>query len=185
MTDLEIMERAKMYVDKMANGINPLTDEPIREDDFINNVRIARCLFYVSGVLGRVIDNGGEVGAKQKAQKPRKEEFALTAEQLEQFPFSEEPVALSVIVARANELAGDANMKKLTFKTVADKLLEAGFLEEYQYQDGTMRKRPTALGEQQLGLTFERRVNAMGNAYDVVLYGKAAQRFVVDNFCCG
>lgn len=57
MTDLENMEHAKMYVDKIANGINPLTDEAIREDDFINNVRMARSLFYVSGVLGRVIDN--------------------------------------------------------------------------------------------------------------------------------
>ena len=62
MTELEIMQRAKMYVDKLANGINPLTDQPAPEGDTVNQVRISRCLFYVSDVLRRVIENGGQVG---------------------------------------------------------------------------------------------------------------------------
>ena len=28
MTELEKIQRAKMYLDKLANGINPLTDQP-------------------------------------------------------------------------------------------------------------------------------------------------------------
>ena len=40
MTELEILERAKMYVDKLANGVNPLNDDPVKDDDVINNVRI-------------------------------------------------------------------------------------------------------------------------------------------------
>ena len=45
MTEKEILERAKRYVDSLANGINPLTDEPIDENDVVNNIRISRCLF--------------------------------------------------------------------------------------------------------------------------------------------
>ena len=56
MTELETLMRAKMYVDKLANGVNPLTDEPVLESDVVNNVRISRCLFYVSSVLSKVID---------------------------------------------------------------------------------------------------------------------------------
>ena len=60
-TDQEIMQRAKLYIDKLANGINPLTDEPLREDDIVNNVRISRCLFYVSGVLEKVTTRVGSL----------------------------------------------------------------------------------------------------------------------------
>ena len=65
MTDHEILCRAKTYIDKLANGIDPLTDEPVRENDIVNNVRISRCLFYVSGVLDKVIS--GDVPAKKTA----------------------------------------------------------------------------------------------------------------------
>lgn len=46
--DLNLLEHAKNYIDKMANGINPLTNENVSESDLINNVKISRCLFYVS-----------------------------------------------------------------------------------------------------------------------------------------
>ena len=181
MTELEIMERAKMYVDKMANGINPLTDEPIREDDFVNNVRIARCLFYVSGVLGRVIENGGEVTAA-KVTKSKKADFALTPEQVASFSCSEEPVSLTVLVNRINDLIDADAMKKLSRKAVADSLVAAGVLEEFTDEDGAVKKRPTAKGEA-LGLTFEHRISLGGAPYDVTLYNAAAQQFVFDNFC--
>lgn len=33
MTDLEIMQRAKMYIDKLANGINPIDDFTLTDND--------------------------------------------------------------------------------------------------------------------------------------------------------
>ena len=70
MTELEKMQRAKMYIDKLANGINPIDDEPAADSDIINNVRLSRCLFYVSDILRQVIDNNGVVG-KTKVSKKR------------------------------------------------------------------------------------------------------------------
>ena len=55
MTELETLQRAKMYIDKMAKGIDPLTDMEIPEDSILNQVRISRCLYYVSDVLARRI----------------------------------------------------------------------------------------------------------------------------------
>ena len=40
MTDLEIMQHAKGYLDKLAQGIDPLTGQEVPENDVINNVRI-------------------------------------------------------------------------------------------------------------------------------------------------
>ena len=54
MTELEKIAYAKIYVDKLANGINPLTEQQLPDSDIINNVKISRCLFYVSAILGQV-----------------------------------------------------------------------------------------------------------------------------------
>ena len=59
MTELEKIEHAKGYIDQLANGINPITGEPVPESELINNVHISRCLFYVSEVLRCVIEGGG------------------------------------------------------------------------------------------------------------------------------
>ena len=45
MTELEIMQRAKAYIDQLANGINPIDGTSVADSDVINNVRISRCLF--------------------------------------------------------------------------------------------------------------------------------------------
>ena len=51
MTELETIQRAKMYIDNLANGINPLNGQHLPEEDIVNNVRISRCLFYVSNLF--------------------------------------------------------------------------------------------------------------------------------------
>lgn len=45
MTELEKNEYTKSLIDKLANGINPLNDMPIPENDIVNNVRLSRCFF--------------------------------------------------------------------------------------------------------------------------------------------
>ena len=60
-----------MYIDKLANGINPLDDSSIPEDDIVNNVRISRCFFFISDILNKVIENDGKYHKqnKNKAEK--------------------------------------------------------------------------------------------------------------------
>ena len=47
MTELEKIVYAKTFIDKLANGINPINDTPIPEGDTVNNVRLSRCFFFV------------------------------------------------------------------------------------------------------------------------------------------
>lgn len=46
MTDLEVMQRAKMYMDKLAQGMDPLTENELPEDSLLNNVRLTTCFFF-------------------------------------------------------------------------------------------------------------------------------------------
>ena len=175
MTELETIARAKMYIDKLANGINPLDDTAVAENDIVNNVRISRCLFFVSDTLRRVLENGG-VGV---ASRVKKNKFKITAEELEKFAFSDRPITISEITKRINDIADTENSKKLSHNTITSWLSEIGMLKEMINTAGKKRKRPTAEGAE-LGIFVEERMGQNG-IYHVVVYNKSAQKFIVDN----
>jgi len=54
MTELEMIQRAKLYMEKLAMGINPLDDSPVPEEELINNVRLSRCFTFTAQMLGRM-----------------------------------------------------------------------------------------------------------------------------------
>ena len=102
MTELEKIEYAKSFIDKLANGVNPLDDSIIPDGDIVNHVRLSRCFFYVSDILRQVIENGGIQVAK--TAKPRKKEFSLSDDVREKMQVSEIPMAVSEIAKYLNSL---------------------------------------------------------------------------------
>ena len=177
MTELEIMQHAKNYLDKLANGIDPLTGREAPEDDVINNVRISRCLFYVSGVLQQVIDNGGRVGAPPKAAELAP--FALPFEQRSRYAFGDWPLSASQIAQRLNELTDQGTMQKLKTTSITKFLLQSGLLFEEEGPSGNKNKRPTEAGRA-LGITTAQRMGQNGD-YTAVVYSREAQQFILDN----
>lgn len=175
MTELETLERAKMYMEKLANGINPIDGSRIPDEDVVNNVRLSRCFFYVADVLRQVIDNGGVTPQK----KPKKEAFALTAEQRAAFEFSTTPIPISELSKRINALTDNENMATLGYTVIRDWLMSLGMLEDALDGDGKKTKRPTAQGES-IGITLDARTGSNGT-YFVVAYNVAAQHFIMDN----
>lgn len=176
MTEVEKIAYAKTYIEKLANGINPLTDQPVPDSDSINNVRISRCLFYVSDILRQIAENGG---VSQRKTKTEKVPFQLDYETRKNFRYSETPIPISEITRRINELIQPENMKKLSYKSLLDWLIQAGFLALITREDGKTTRTPTDTG-QQLGITSEQRQGRNGT-YTVVVYNKAAQQFILDN----
>jgi len=175
MTELEMMERARQYMEKLANGINPLDGSVIPDGDVVNNVRLSRCFFYVEGVLRQVIANGGT----EKKEKPKKLTFDLPLEKRDAFDFSQTPISVSEIAKRINDLTADENMKKLTTTMLTGWLKELGLLQTEQGADGKNRTVPTDRGRS-MGITTEDRMGQYG-MYLAVLYDLAAQRFILDN----
>ena len=123
MTELEIMQHAKDYLDKLAKGIDPLTGREVPEGEIINNVRISRCRFYVADVLRQVIENGGVIGAPSK--KGELAPYALPFEARSRYAFGEWPLSVSQIAQRLNELVDLSTMQKLKTTSIT-KFLEAG-----------------------------------------------------------
>ena len=174
MTELETMQRAKMYMDKLSQGIDPITNQEVPEDSVLNHVRLARCFFYVSDILGQVIANGGMIGGKPKLLP-----FSISMEQLSQIRISQEPVRVTQLVEMIGAAVNDPQMKKLSTTVVTNWLLEKGFLEKQNTPDGKSRRIPTQNGLM-IGLSTETRQGQYGE-YQAVFYNAAAQQFVLDN----
>ena len=175
MTELEKIAYAKSFIDKLANGINPLDDTPIPDDDIANNVRLSRCFFYVSDILRQVYENGGVTKPKRTPKIP----FVVTLEQLEKFEYSAEPISVSEIAKRIYAMAENENMEKVSYRQINQWLLNIGMLYLHDFGGKKPVKRPTEEGKQ-IGIVVETRMGRYGE-YQVVLYNEDAQKFILDN----
>ncbi len=178
MNDLEIMIRARQYIDSLANGRDPLTGENLPESDIVNNVRISRCLFYVSGVLQKVIDNGGEI-VQKRIKKSGRAEFSLTPEQSSHLIPEDDDLFISKVAKIINAQIDESVMKKLKASTLNDWLVQKGLLSEVIINGRTHRD-PTPAGEQ-LGITLISYVSPNGMNVKNCVYSPEAQQFIFDN----
>ena len=177
MTELEIMQHAKDYLDKLAKGIDPLTGREVPEGEIINNVRISRCLFYVSDVLRQVIENGGMIGTP--AKKGTLAPYDLPFEARNHYAFGDWPLSASQIAQQLNELVDLSTMQKLKTTSITKFLLQSGLLFEEEGPSGTKNKRPTEAGRK-LGIATQQRTGLNGD-YTAVVYDRQAQQFILDN----
>ncbi len=174
-TELEIMVHAKSYLDKLANGINPLTEEVLPDTDIVNQVRISRCLFFVSDVLRQVIEAGGLRRTPKAAKLP----FTLTDEQISRFQLFLQPIHISAITERLNSLIESDQIKRLSHRSITAFLEREGLLMQYHDYQGKTKREPTDQGRI-LGITTEVRSGQAGS-YTVVLYDLNAQQYILDH----
>ncbi len=175
MTELEKIAYAKSFIDKLANGINPLDDSPVAEYDVVNNVRLKKCFSFVSDVLRQVIENGGTAPKAGGKKAP----FSLTPEQLSRFEFSNLPIPVTEIARRINALVDADAKEKLSYNYITSWLVSIGALAVEFDADGTKHKVPTEYGKR-LGISPETRTWEQ-REYQAVVYNRDAQAFIIDN----
>ncbi len=171
-TELDKLKRAKEYMHKLAEGIDPITDTKLPADTVLNNDRLSRCFAYVADVLQKAIDSGGRTSGWQKP-------FSVTADELKKVALANEPVSISVFVKAVNDAAGDAGRKKLTHTTLTKWLVDEGFLRVVQDGDNKTHKELT---EKSAGIGMSSEVrDGQSGAYTIILYNRQAQQFLLDN----
>jgi hypothetical protein len=122
-----------------------------------------------------VIENGGTTSPKKKT----KNTFSITQEQLSRFSYSENPISISEIAKKINELVDTEHVKQLSYRQLTSWLMSINALTEQPTVNGKVKKHPTETGRQ-LGILVETR-NGMSGEYQVVVYNKDAQQFIIDN----
>lgn len=177
MTELEKIAYAKSFIDKLAQGINPIDETPIPENDIANNVRLSRCFFYVSDILRQVIDNGGV--SNVKPIKVKKADFKITQEERRKIKISDVPLSSKDIVDNLNSIINVETTKKISSNAINEWLVELGLLEVVEFSNGKHRKLPTSQGND-MGIFTEEREGQYGK-YIIVMFSPDAQQFIYDN----
>lgn len=175
LNESEKLLKAKSYLDKLANGINPITNELASENDTINNIHISRCLFYVSDVLRNLIENNNNPQKKKNS----KISFSVTPQQLADYVFDDNPITVTEITKKLNSLIDTEEMKGIKTTSITNWLIKINMLEYFADENGKNHKIPTENGIQ-LGITTQERLGMYGS-YKVVLYDSNVQQFILDN----
>ena len=169
MEDLELLAWAQNYVEKMANGINPLDGSVIEDDSVLNNVRVSRCLFYVSGILKEIIAKGG------LTKKNKSKAFVYDAIKASTVKIDTRPIALSEIIRNIKDVFTDCKVP--TFRKMAELLKAKGILIDNPEKGGTHYvASPQAAVS---GVWTEIAVNGTGKEYWRTLYDENGQRLVI------
>ena len=181
MTELEKIEYAKTFIDKLANGINPLDDTSISENDIANNVRLSRCFFYVSTILQKEIDR--ERRKQPKENRSERLPFSITQEQLNDFGYSPNPLSATAVARKINWLVREdieqKKIEKLSYRKITQWLMNIGMIEYREWEDGKIKRFPTTEGES-IGLVLADWDN-YGRRTPVIYFTEEAQRFIIDN----
>ena len=164
---------AKEWIEKLANGINPLNDELIKDDDLVNNVHISRCLFYVAELLDEIKTEPAVERRRRSRQK-----FYLSSKDAANIQ-----ITFSSGIANFLRLVNGfipADMRPLSASQLIKWLRNEGLLQETLREDGHKTNLPTEKGNR-FGIVMEVQKNLEGIEYQRVIYSVDAQRFILSN----
>lgn len=169
------LEVAIKYVERIADGCNPVNNVPLENDSVLNNPNIIRCMYFIKEVLEEVQINGGTVGGKQGKKSESMLPFPI--EILDSFTYREDK-SITHVLSQIYEPIAEMNVKKVSVTKVTTALKEEGYLlDEPSPETGKTRKVPSERGKE-LGIyMIEREFN--GRAYQSVVYNREAQEYVV------
>ena len=175
MTELETMQRAKVYIDKMSEGINPLSDDLVSPDDLILHRKIANCLKYVSTIISQSI-----VREEDRLKRyAKKSPFRVSQRRLSHYHFEKEPISLKEFVDKINGFIDEKTVEKLKITAVANWLIENNFLHEHMTLKGKKMKLPTEKGRS-VGISVVKKTDIPGE-FAAVVYNETAQKLLLNN----
>lgn len=176
--DLKKLEVAIKYVDRITKGCNPVNNLPLEEKEALNNPNVVRCMEFVKEVLEAIEQNDGIIDSKKTKAKTAADEFPY--EILKEFQY-EEDKQITYFLKQIYAPIQDQNLKMIPTKCISDWLLANGYLQEEFSEKYEKKVKIVTEKGKEFGLYNEKR-EARGYLYLAVVYGKAAQEYIVENF---
>ena len=164
---------AQDWVRKLANGINPLTGNAVKEDDVVNNVHISRCLFYVADLIGKHTER------RPRSNSSRTIPFSATAVQKEKYNYVD-AISISAFAREVEKLIPE-NMQTLGYALMTNWLIKKGLLTESEpYMNGRTYKIASQKGKE-FGIYSEDRESEGRGHYLITLYNREAQKYLLEH----
>lgn len=165
--------KARETVEKISNGINPLTGDQIEDTSFLHDGRIIRCLNFVQEILGNAIEGGLRPHSKKSM------DFMITDEEKKRIELPKGKIGINQFAQCVNDVIDLDKSKKLTGMEINKKLKKMGILGEQSLEDG---KKRTILSDrsEEFGIESESR-NNNGSSYEMILFNETGKKFLLDS----
>lgn len=163
--EISKLQWAKMFMDYLANGIDPVSNTDVDEGT-LHNEQVISCFRYISDVLDRNIYEAEMIIKKNG-------DFYITEEQLAELKTYPYNCKVSELANEINRAAEGNNTKKFLAAWINDWLEAEGYLRQ-----SDLKSRIAAEKGEQLGISSEYRKSDNGNEYYINFYTEQAQIFV-------
>lgn len=168
------LETAILYIQRIADGKNPINNVAAEEDSVLNDPNIIRCMYFAKEVLEEVKKNNGYIGKK----KSKKDMLEFPVESLAFFQYREDK-PVTKFVEQINEAVDTNIYQKFSYRWITQWLKKNEYLKEDFHEElQKVVTMPTEKGEQ-IGIRAEKKKSLNGNEYLLIVYGKEAQEFVM------
>lgn len=173
-TDYERCYTAKLYLEKLSNGMDPFTGDDLPEDTMLNDVCLSRAFSLAADVMELFIKNGCKINRGSKSER---QPFRITEAQKGNITLTEEEVSITTIANRINKVL-DADVRKIQGFHIANWLEYQGLLTT-ELLSGKRNRVPTEQGKL-VGITANL-INYQGREFYKNMYNVNAQAFIIAN----
>ena len=162
--DVTRLQLAKMYIDCLANGVDPVYNTDINIDTLYNE-QVVSCFRFISDILAR------DIYKEQDLVKPSNER--ISEEQLSEMKVYSYSCKVSELASEINRVIEGTGIKKVAATWINDWLEKEGYLRKSDINS----RIATGKGNQ-LGIESEYRKSDYGKEYYINFYSGQAQAFV-------
>ena len=163
------MKRAKMYVDYLISGVDPVDKENIDLETF-QNERVIACFKYISKVLER------DIYIMENKTSRSHIEFFISDEQIRELKPTSFSRKISDIADEINKVTATNGTKKISGARINDWLEDQGYLCK-----SDLKSRMATDAGKSIGIISERAQRATGEEYYANRYTTEAQEFIIQH----
>ena len=186
---IDLVERAKMYLKLLNEGIHPVTGAQIPADSALVDGKVKRCFEFINGILDEYVELAERV-EKLEADKekkviviPKKQEFTITREQCDSIKLSKEPLTVMSFMKNINSVIDDSTTEKLTSTRINKWLSKKGLITSTKVATVVNRtvSKPSDFAVR-IGIFEEDVVDKKsGEVKTQLKLGETAQLFIIEN----
>ena len=185
----ELVERAKMYLQMLSNGVHPVTGASVPGDSAFLDPKVKRCFSFITEVLDEYIELKEKVEQLERNKDKntivvaQKQAFSITPEQCDGIRLSKEPVSVLSFMKNINAAIDTDTTEKLSSTRVNKWLVNRGFVTTEKVQTVTSKTvyKPSAVAVK-IGITEDTVVDPKsGEVKTQIKLGESAQLFIIEN----
>ena len=189
MERIALVERAKMYLQLLSNGVHPVTGQSIPQDSAFVDPKVKRCFSFISEVLDEYVELKAKVDQLEKDRNKntivvaKKQVFSITQEQCNSIKLSKEPISVMAFMKNINKVIDAETTEKLSSTRINKWLTNRGLVTSEKVQTVTNKTiyKPSDVAVR-IGITEESFVDRKsGEVKTQIKLEERAQLFIIEN----